>query len=244
MFENHGEEPHFMLLSRMPEGRMMEDYARDIAPAFDSAWVALQAGASKADAGGMLGNLLPEWYSGVTFAGGPGLVSPGESVRTTLDLAPGTYVMECYVKTPDGRFHSNLGMHRQLIVTDSANGAEPPTSDLELTLTNDRLEESEVVTAGEHVVAVHFAEQPPVGLGNDVHLARLTPETDMRAVTDWMDWMNVDGLRAPAPVQFLGGAEELPAGKTAYFVVTLTPGRYAWIPEAGNPGRASVFTVE
>ena len=243
-FENHGQEPHFMLLSRMPEGRTMEDYARDVGPAFDSAWAALQAGASKADAGGMLGRLLPAWYGGVTFAGGPGLVSPGESVRTTLDLEPGTYVMECYVKTPEGKFHAELGMHRQLVVTDSANGASPPSSDLDLTIANDHLDAPQPVTAGRHVVAVHFAEQPQVGLGNDVHVARLQQDTDVGTVAAWMDWMNVDGLRSPAPVTFLGGAQEMPAGQTAYFVVTLNPGRYAWVPEAGDPARATVFTVQ
>lgn len=243
-FANHGQEPHFMILNRLPEGRTDADYLRDVGPPFDSAWAALQAGASKADAGAMLGRLLPEWYGGVTPAGGPGLVSPGGSVRTTLDLEPGTYVMECYVKTADGRFHVALGMHRQLVVTDSANGTAPPTSDLEVTLTNDSLEQSQPVTAGHHVIAVHFAEQPPVGLGNDVHVARLDQGATLDTVTHWMDWMNVDGLRSPAPVTFLGGAEELPPGKTAYFAVTLAPGTYAWVPEGGDPARARTFIVE
>ncbi len=242
-FANHGQEPHFMMLTELPDGRTAEDYLREVGAAFDSAWAALQAGASKADAGAMIGRLLPAWYGGARVMGGPGLVSPGASVRTTLDLKPGTYVMECYVKTADGRFHTGLGMLHQLTVTDSASGASPPKGDLALTLANDRLDGPASVTAGQHTVAVHFAEQPAVGLGNDVHVARLDSTTSLDTVTRWMDWMNVDGLRSPAPVPFLGGTHEMPAGDTAYFTLDLSPGRYAWVPEAGDPGRATVFTV-
>lgn len=44
--------------------------------------------------------------------------------------------------------------------------------------------------------------------------------------------INVDGLKTPGPdVQFLGGAEEMPAGYTEYFRAELSRGRYARISE-------------
>lgn len=39
--------------------------------------------------------------------------------------------------------------------------------------------------------------------------------------------MNVKGLHVPAPAEFLGRVEEMPARDTAYFTVDLTPGRDA-----------------
>lgn len=242
-FANQGTEPHFLMLTELPDGRTAADYLRDVGGAFDSGWAALQAGASKADAGATIGRFLPAWYANARVMGGPGLVSPGNSVRTTLRLEPGTYVMECYVKTADGRFHTGLGMLHQLIVTDSENGAAPPDGDLALTVANTRLDGPDTVTAGAHIVAVHFAEQPEVGLGNDVHVAQVASAEGLDSLLPWMDWMNVDGLRTPAPVPFFGGTHEMPAGNTAYFTLDLAPGRYAWVPEGGDPSRAAVFIV-
>jgi hypothetical protein len=62
-------------------------------------------------------------------------------------------------------------------------------------------------------------------------------------VVAWMDWL--DALTAPAPIEFMGGAEDMPAGNTAYITVDLTPGRYAWVSESyGSRGMAKQFTVE
>jgi hypothetical protein len=51
---------------------------------------------------------------------------------------------------------------------------------------------------------------------------------------------------SPAPAEFLGGTNEMPAGATSYFNVTLEPGDYAWIAEvsrAGEKGMLVRFTV-
>ena len=56
-------------------------------------------------------------------------------------------------------------------------------------------------TAGTHTFAVHFEDQMVYEnfLGHDVHLARLTPETDVEAVIAWMNWAAPAGLQTPAP---------------------------------------------
>ena len=78
-----------------------------------------------------------------------------------------------------------------------------------------------------------------------MHLARLQDEVDLDEVTQWMDWMEIAGLQAPAPAEFLGGTQEMPIGHTAYFTVNLEPGRYAWITEASaDKGMFNEFTVE
>lgn len=245
--KNEGQEEHFLLLNRLPEGKTFEDYRREVAAPFDSVWYSLRAGSiDQAEAGSRLGSLLPDWYlSSVRQMGGPGLVAPGGISQASARLDPGIYVIECYVKSPDGVFHSSLGMARPLTVTDASSGAPAPHADLEMTLSNYDISIDDEIAPGEHTVAVHFAEHPEVGLGNDVHLVRLEDDADVDEVVEWMGWMNLNGLKSPAPAEFLGGTQEMPVGYTAYFAVDFEPGRYLWISEStAEMGMLKEFTVE
>lgn len=243
---NEGKEHHFLLLNRLPEGKTFEEYVAEVALPFDSVWHQLNAGAiDKAEAGALLGRLLPVWYGSVTPMGGPGLVAAGGVAQTSVKLEPGTYVMECYVKTPEGQFHAVLGMARPLTVTTDPSGAPEPEADLAITLSNFEFAIEGEVMAGEQTVAVHFGEHPEIGLGNDVHVVRMADDTDVDVVIAWMDWMNLQGLREPAPAAFVGGAHEMPVGHTSYFTVDLTPGRYAWIAEsAADKGMVREFAID
>jgi hypothetical protein len=61
-----------------------------------------------------------------------------------------------------------------------------------------------------------------------------------------MDWSAPGGLQTPAPAEFLGGLNEMPAGSTGYFTVDLEPGEYAWIsevPDASAKGMLKEFEV-
>ncbi|HEX6106752.1 MAG TPA: hypothetical protein VFZ26_14285, partial [Gemmatimonadales bacterium] len=243
---NAGKEPHFFLLTRLPEGRTLEDYGREVGRAFGGAYDSLEAGTvDKAGAVRILGTLLPTWYGSASPAGGVGMVSPGIHGQATVRLDPGTYVMECYVKSPDGRFHSELGMIHMLVVTTDSSSTAAPPADLRAAVSNGRIEAPAAVVPGAHTIALHYAEQPEAGLGNDLHLVRLADTTRPDAVTRWMDWMELDGLRTPAPTEFLGGVQEMPAGRTAYFTVDVAPGRYAWVSERPSEHpMAKEFTVE
>lgn len=237
-FVNRGMEPHFFVLDQFPEGKTYEDW-QNAASAFDTVMKARRGGMSKADAGAMLGSMLPPWFASIRQTGGAGIVMPGDTSVVTVKLVPGSYAMECYVKNAEGEFHAALGMARPLTVTEETSGAEPPDADVEVTVSADGVEGPAEVSPGEHTVAVHFASQPEAGLGNDVQVVRLAGDTDLAAVERWLDWLEVGGLRAPAPAEFLGGAQEMPAGNTAYFTVNLVPGDYAWITE-GPVGRGLV----
>ena len=243
---NEGLEHHFIFLTLLPEGKTIEDYASDVGTAFGEAWEALQAGSiDKAGAGAMIGEALPEWYASAASMGGPGLVAPGRTAQATMRLTPGNYVMECYVKTADGQFHGMLGMAMPLTVTAEESGGRPPRTDVAVTLFEDFMSVEGTPAAGRQTVAINFDEHPAYGLGNDVHVVRLDEGTDLDEVIAWMDWMNVDGLRAPSPATFLGGVHEMPAGYTAFFTVDLEPGRYAWIAESGAElGMVEEFSIE
>jgi hypothetical protein len=241
---NEGNEPHFFLLNRLPDGKTIEDYGAEVGAPFDSVWNALASGAvNKAEAGAMLGRLLPSWYADVEQVGGIGLLAPGLTALATTRLEPGSYVMECYVKTGDGTFHSALGMVLPITVSTEVSSQEAPAPDLSITLTNDELSVEGEPSAGEQTVAVHFREHPVAGLGNDVHLVRLDG-TSIEKIVPWMDWMNVDGLRAPAPAPFVGGTQEMPVGETAYFQAILEPGHYAWISETAAERLVQEFSIE
>lgn len=243
-FTNEGAEPHFMLLARMPAGKTQADYAVDVPPAFDAAWQVVREGGTVGDALQILVQGLPAWSADIVWSGGPGFVSPGEFVETTVYLEPGDYAVECYVKTPDGVFHNMIGMSSPLKVTGDDSGHSPPAADIDIRVDNSGMRVEGTPVAGGQTVAVHFDEHPAGGLGNDVHVARLDEDADLEAVFAWMSWLAPEGLVPPGPATWVGGAHEAPVGQTAYFTLDLEPGRYAWVGESVAPGMVHEFRVE
>ena len=244
-FKNEGAQEHFMALTRMPEGLTVDDYLTDMVHgAFGGAMGPYYAG--EVELGTALENLvamIPEWYAEVTPSGGAGLLSGGMVSETTVQLEPGYYVMECYVKAPDGRFHVDMGMLRGLTVTDDASGASAPDADIDVTLANYVIDAPDRLDAGKHTVKVRYLENPDGFFMHDVHLARMTDGVSIDEVIPWMSW--IDGMVSPAPVEFLGGADQMPAGNMAYFEVDLEPGSYAWISEGyAAQGAVKAFEVE
>ena len=243
---------HFAALQRLPEGIALKDQQEQIAPVFQKGMDLLNAG--EFDAAMEKFGELPEWFGQIVFMSGPGLTSAGQTTETSVYLEPGTYLLECYVKT-NGVFHSYnpspsaYGMVHELTVTEEASGAPEPRATLTITLSSERgIEIDAEPTPGKHIVAVHFEDQQVHEnfLGHDVHLVRLENGTDIEELAIWMDWSQPTGLQTPAPAKFLGGTNEMPAGGTAYFTVDLEPGRYAWIAEVTNPaekGMLKIFTV-
>lgn len=225
---------HFALLQRLPEGRTVEHSIAEVGPVFQDAMDLINAG--QVDSGFAALARLPAWYGEVVMMGGPGLVSSGQSSEVTLELEPGTYAIECYVKTANGRFHSVMGMMKALTVTtERSTTTAPGAATITMQLTNEGFGIEGALTPGRHTIAVTFAEPDPPLLGNDVHLVRLTDDVAIDAVAAWMDWSQSGGLVSAhdgaMPFQFLGGTHEMPMGATAYFTVELEPGRYAWISE-------------
>lgn len=238
---------HFAVVEKLPDGITIEDYKREVAPSFQEGMDRLDAG--DPDAAMAAFGRLPEWFGQVVFMGGPGLVSTGGTAVATVDLDPGTYLIECYVKTPEGQFHSYLGMVEQFTVTEVASGASEPEATLRMTISREGgIDVDTDVPAGLHTIAVHFEDQSAHEnfVGHDVHLVRLDADVSLDALASWMDWTRKGGLQEPAPVEFVGGLNEMPAGTTGYFTAQLEPGEYAWISEVPDPagkGMLRTFTV-
>lgn len=249
---NESEMAHFALLQRLPEGVGIAHHQREVAPVFQQGFDLLKAG--DGDAAMAKFGELPAWYADVVFVGGVGLLDAGLAGQTTLQLEPGRYLIECYVKT-GGTFHSYnpspraYGMVRELIVTPDSSENPEPSAAVNLTISSGRgIEVAGELTAGIQTVAVRFEDQKAHEhfVGHDVNLVRLEDDTDMTALAGWMDWSKAGGLETPAPAVFLGGAQEMPAGEGAYVTVNLEAGRYAWIAEVPNPAAKNMvkeFTV-
>lgn len=205
--------------------------------------------------------IFPPWFGSVLPSGGPGLTSSDETSTTTVNLAPGEYIVECYVKDDDEDFHSYHGMIDQLTVTDERSGAPEPAMEatLELSLSTDGIDAPGTVPPGQHTVAVGIENQQLYEhlIGHDVHLIRLDGETTVEDVSGWMSWMAPGQLVSDGsePGTFLGGAQtiltpDLLAGeatRTAYVHATLEPGEYAWVSEVPAPtgkGFLREFSVE
>lgn len=245
-FRNESGVVHFALLEKMPEGITIEDSRNDVVPVFQEATNLLLAGRAEESAA-RFGD-LPAWYSSVVMLGGPGLTAAAHTSEVVVKLEPGTYVLECYVKTPEGEFHSYLGMLHQVVVTADSSEATEPTATMTLRVANDGFTLEGEAAAGANVVAVHFDEQMVHGnfLGSDVHLARIGDGVDVDSLNAWMTWATPSGLATPAPAEFVTGIHEMPAGQMGYIDVELEPGEYAWIAEVDDPaskGMLRTFTV-
>lgn len=252
-FTNEGPMVHFVVVEKLPEGQGIESQQRMVAPVFQEGMDLLSAG----DADGAMAKFgeLPAWFGEIVFFGGPGLTSAGHVSEATVSLEPGTYLLECYVKT-DGIFHSYnpdpalYGMVHEFTVTDTPSGREAPAADVRLEISSENgITMTGTPSPGPTTFGVSFVDQTVHEnfVGHDVHLARLPESPDLEALEAWMDWTRADGLQTPAPVEFLGGLNEMPAGATGYFTVTLAPGSYVLVSEVPGTrakGLLRTFTVE
>ena len=190
---------------------------------------------------------IPVWfYDEVISVGGAALTEPGERARVTIDLEPGTYVLECYVKRPDGTWHTELGMQRTVVVAsnEQPTDAAPPEPDATMTLSNYEIEIAGHIPAGPSVIEVRAESRPDGLMPHDINLFRLEEGVAVPEIVEWMDWMEPEGFRAPAPGRSLGGMEHLSPDRAGYVHLDLEPGSYAWVSEGyGDRGMVREFTV-
>lgn len=250
---------HFVYMIKVPEAQAdmtREEYLEGTPKAFQDAWDPYFAGDD--DVNAFFDNLvsaLPEWWADTVPSGGPGFLSGGRTGTTTMNLAPGTYFVECYVLDGDGVFHNTHGMLEKLVVTDQANEAREPEADMQVRVSaaGGIAFDTENIQPGAKTIEVIFEDNLAYGhgLGHDVHLVRLDDGTTVEDVNVWMNYLDVgaDGLYAdrgalisggdkPEPETFLGGVQDVFAAEypqSAHFHVDLKPGRYALVAEVPNP---------
>lgn len=235
VYKNLSSEPHFILLDKYPEGKSISDMEFEVIPAFDEGMALIMKGKNE-EAMEAFGK-LPDWFSQIVFSGGTGLVSPQKTAITHVNLEPGYYIMECYVKMPDGTFHTSMGMRKVLICTEQDSGNNAPEADIRIVISSDKgIAYEGDLTRGRKTVSVYYADQivHENFVGHDVNLVFFENGTAQDTLETWMNWSLPNGLMSsslPEGIIFLGGTNDAPGGSVLYFEVDLEVGDYAFISE-------------
>ena len=111
-YKNLSNETHFFLMDKYPEGKNVTHTIEEVAPVFEKGMQLINEG--KREEGFAAFGKLPKWFGDIVFSGGSGLIGPKKTAITTIHLEPGYYIMECYVKMPNGMFHTSLGMAKPI----------------------------------------------------------------------------------------------------------------------------------
>lgn len=248
-YDNKSEETHFFLIDKYPEGKTIEHMEKEVGPVFEKGMDLINEGKQKEGFDAF--NELPKWFYEVFFVGGSGLLSPKQSSLTTLKLEPGNYIIECYVKMPNGKFHSSMGMVKPLVVTKKANKNSAPIESVKIKLSSSNgISLQDTIKSGKQIFMIEFEDQKVYEnfVGHDINLVMISDHADLNQLEAWMNWADPKGLITPAPegFTFLGGVNDLPAGSKGYFEVDLLPGNYALVsevPSAREKKLLRTFTI-
>ena len=205
---NESQDPHHMQLIQLPEGMTLEDL-----------FAAFQ------------GPGPPP--AGLKFSGGVGSLFSGGSGLATVNLAPGNYVMACFIPDDNGVPHAAGGMVKPFTVT-AATGptvAEPQAvATVELSESGFSLSGS--IPAGVQTVRVTNSGQAP----HEAIVARLAPGV---SGSDFLASLLGGG---PPPGRLLGGLQSIDGGGTGYFTAVFEPGNHVFIEF--ESGVTQEFTVQ
>jgi hypothetical protein len=245
-------EIHEISLARLPDDVDYETYLNEVIRGWELIWDGMRQGEITLDEmNEAIGKHLPEWALDVEYVNARNLLSAGRQSESILRLEPGTYALECWIKTADGDIHISHGMIHELTVTEEDSGAPQPEADVALVLDADGVQLERPLQVGRQTIAVDLAAaEDGTPVRNDVHLIRIADDTNLAEVVAWLDWYDIErGLREPAPADFLGGFHaynSMPDEGRAWFTVNVDEaGRYAWVME-GDPADEpwQIFEVE
>lgn len=202
---NQGPEMHHVSLARLDEGKNLQDVMDALAA----------------------GGPPPAWLVEV---GGPNApnATGGES-RATLDLAPGTYALLCWIPSPDGTSHVMKGMAKQVVVAPAAGAVAPlAPAELEMELSDYAYKLSAPITAGTRTLRVtNNARQ-----SHEVLFVRLAPGRTAADMAKFM--MKPEGT---PPGTIVGGITGMARGGANHLTIDFTPGEYAllcFLPDSGD----------
>ncbi len=216
--ENRGRMPHHLQLLRLDKGRTRDE---------------VLAHARRDEL------VVP----GVRFVGGPAIPPANGVSDVLLDLAPGRYLMVCYMPTGKVR-HLLMGMVRELTVMPSADAAPSIREDVRLGLTSYDFRVSGKLRAGRRVLRVENLVAEP----HEVDVVRLLPGKTRRDLEAWLS-----DTHLPPPFEAAGGSMVLDRGEVSYVTLDLRSGDYAlicFVPDTADHrlhavhGMLRVVTVE
>ena len=209
--QNLGKEIHHLWIVQLTEGKTAAEF-QTVMKAWGSALK------------------MPSWAIDV---GGPNSAAAGETAEGTMTLDPGTYMLVCWVPSPDGMLHVMKGMVRPLTVTSrDATKLDEPAPDATMTLDDYSFALSKPIAAGRRIL--RFENRATQS--HEAVIARLAPGATLLQAVLWMD----GGQLGTAPVVPLGGGAGLAKGRHMFVTIDFTPGTYVllcFIPDVkdGKP---------
>ncbi|MBD0849943.1 hypothetical protein [Maribacter arenosus] len=245
-YSNKSSETHFFILEKLPDSVGIERYQKEFLAPFKRAYEYFIDG--EIETGNKQFEDLPAWSSKMEICGGVALTSPNRESETTLFLEPGTYIMECYVRMPNGMPHVFYGMLKEFKVSATSNGNKEPTADEEISISSaNGIAFKDSLVEGDYTFSVDFKDQKIYEhmLGHDINLVKLENEAQLDSLNSWVNLSDYSAFKTPVPkgLTFLGGVEDLFGDKKGYFNVTLTRGQYVLISEVPNAIERKMFKL-
>ncbi|MGQ0805273.1 MAG: hypothetical protein ACT4PI_15595 [Actinomycetota bacterium] len=199
--ENIGEEVHHAQLFKLDDGATVDDVEAALATGDPVALVE---------------------YG--TYDGGTGVVAPGttSTADAVVDLAPGTYVLLCFVENADGVAHGAAGMMQPFDVTPNGDPAPLPEVDAEIDLV-DYAFEAPAELPGDAMVLV---TNPPTTEPHEMNIARLDENTALNDVVRALEAEESGEAAGPPPFTPVGGTQALLPGASQLLQLNLEPGEY------------------
>jgi hypothetical protein len=199
---NQGKELHQASLVRLKDGKTIADFRSGLE-------AAMQSHAPP-----------PPWIS---FVGGPNALTPGDTGSATQRLEPGSYVVVCWIPSPDGTPHIMKGMMHAMVVKAAQAALAPavaePTAGLSITLSDYDFALSAPLTAGTHTIRVENGAP-------QVHEVVITALPPGKSLQDFIAWEK-GGEKGPIPTgKWLGGVVGMDPGGHGQFTATFAPGNY------------------
>lgn len=190
---NEGKAIHMLGIARLDSGKTMADTYKALA-----------------------GTKPTAWFSEL---GGPGAVSPGDSVTQYAVLEPGTYSMICWWPDSTGKAHIMSGMMSTLTVTGQSAGAPvEPVPDIYIRERDYAIATTGAFTAGHHVIRMDN-DGPQ---DHDVAILRVLPGKTDAEVDKWL--LKPD--MRDAPVEAVSGTVGIARWAHTEFTADLKPGNY------------------
>ena len=146
----------------------------------------------------------------------------------------------------DGKFHTSMGMVKDIWVTKEDSGQKPPEADVNIRISSKNgITYQGNIGKGEQTFSVYYEDQMVHEnfVGHDVNLVKLDNNANLDTLEAWMNWATPTGLMTPMPegVTFLGGTNDAPAGSIQYFKVNLESGNYVLISEVPNTSKKGML---
>lgn len=221
-FTNSGAEDHHAQIIRLNDGVTREQFRETLA-------AAMQAVPTEGE------GALMRIFEISTLAGGPGMLAPGRVVDVVADLAPGEYVLMCFVPGPDGVPHIVKDMMKFFTVAAPAATQQMPTPAFTVNLADFAFSEVPAISAGRTTIEVQNSGPEP----HEMTVLKLEGVTAEQLLQMMASPMPTDSAHGPPPFTSVGGVQGLMPGSKGWVTLDLTPGNYVllcFIPSPANKG--------